>query len=296
MTQSGTVEVRPGSTVWWEGALWRIEAVHPHDVVLRRDTDVARVPFRSLIDGLRTLDPAASDCPGDPLGSIALSSLSHSARASVEESARVITNLLEGDGPWGPRMDATARELGVDVRTVRRRVAAFRERGVAGLVDSTATQRRTPRVDPRWDAVCLDVLKEYTNKSTPTQGAVIDEVSRRVVAQHGRDVALPHRATAYRRLKELEKGRYTFGSAKARRSVAARADGAPRLPLIRPGNRRLGVHHCRTDDRRLRRAQDHHAAPTRVTVRPVTRQCSSCSPIAPLASRAISAAVSSSGA
>ncbi|SFK12526.1 helix-turn-helix domain-containing protein [Cellulomonas sp. KH9] len=236
MRQNGTVEVRPGSTVWWEGALWRVEAVHPHDVVLRLDTNVARVPFGNLIDGLRILDPGASEYGGDPLGSIALSSLSQSARASVEETARVITHLLEGDGPWGPRMDDAARELGVDVRTVRRRVAAFRERGVAGLVNATATQRRTPRVDPRWDAVCLDVLKQYTNKSTPTQGAVIDEVSRRVVAQHGRDVALPHRATAYRRLKELEKGRYTFGSAKARRSVAARPDGVlGRLRADRPG-------------------------------------------------------------
>jgi hypothetical protein len=120
MTQSGTVEVHPRSTVWWEGALWRIEAVHPPDVVLRLDTDVARVPFGNLIEGLRILDPAALACPGDPLGSIALSSLSHAARASVEESARVLTHLLEGDGPLGPRMDAAAQELGVDVAGITR--------------------------------------------------------------------------------------------------------------------------------------------------------------------------------
>lgn len=54
---------------------------------------------------------------------------------------------------------------------------------------------------------------------------------------HGTDVVLcPSRATAHRRLTELAKGRHAFGSAKARRSVAARPQGVyGRLRAERPG-------------------------------------------------------------
>lgn len=236
MSSSGTVQIRPGATVWWQGAMWRVDAVHAYDVTLRRDAEVARVDPAALIDGLRSLDPTPDDGGPNSLGSIALASLTPAARTSVEQSAAAISRLLEGEGPWGERMATTARELGVDVRTLRRRVAAFRGRGIDGLVDSNATRRRTPRVDPRWDAACLGLLKEYTDRSTPSQGAVIDEVTRRVIAQYGDTVDIPHRATSYRRLKDLEKGRYTFGSAKARRSVADRPERVlGRLRADRPG-------------------------------------------------------------
>ncbi|MDM7829869.1 helix-turn-helix domain-containing protein [Cellulomonas edaphi] len=130
----------------------------------------------------------------------------------------------------------TANRLGISVRTLQRRVAAFQARGIDGLVDNRVVERRAARVDPRWDDACLAVLKSYTNASTPTRLAVIDEVNRQVVALHGDSVELPHQATAYRRLSALEKGRYTFGSAKARRSVAARPEGVlGRLRADRPG-------------------------------------------------------------
>lgn len=236
MTVTGTVEIRPGATVWWHGATWRVDAVHAYDVTLRRDAEIARVEMAALIDGLRGLDLEPDSARESTLGSVALTSLSPSARTALEESAAVIRRLLDGDGPWGERMAAGAHELGVDVRTMRRRVAAFRSRGIDGLIDSNATRRRAARVDPRWDAVCIALLKEYTNRSTPTQGAVIDEVERRVVSQFGDTVEVPHRATAYRRLKVLEKGRYAFGSAKARRSVAERPEGVlGRLRADRPG-------------------------------------------------------------
>ena len=80
-------------------------------------------------------------------------------------------------------------------------------------------------MDARWDET-LEVLRRFTAASTPTQGALITAVERDLVARYGPcEVPLPHRATAYRRMKELSKGRHAFGSAKQRRSVAtARRD------------------------------------------------------------------------
>ncbi len=130
----------------------------------------------------------------------------------------------------------TAKRLGISVRTLQRRIAAFQARGIDGLVDNRVGERRAARVDRRWDEACLAILKSYTSASTPTRLAVIDEVNRQVVAMHGDSVDLPHQATAYRRLSALEKGRYTFGSAKARRSVAGRPEGVlGRLRADRPG-------------------------------------------------------------
>ena len=46
----------------------------------------------------------------------------------------------------------------------------------------------------------------------------------------------PSRTVAYRRVKDLDQGRYAFGSAKNRRSVAERPTGVfGRLHAVRPG-------------------------------------------------------------
>lgn len=119
---------------------------------------------------------------------------------------------------------------------MRRRVAAYQRAGIAGLVDGRLAGSRSVNVDPRWDRTLLSVLKSYTNASTPSMLAVIDETNRQVVAAYGTDVALPARASAYRRVAALSKGRHTFGSAKSRRSVAKRPQGVlGRLRADRPG-------------------------------------------------------------
>ncbi len=61
--------------------------------------------------------------------------------------------------------------------------------------------------------------------------------TRQVTSEHGPGVVpVPARTTAYRRLKQLAKGRHAFGSGKARRSVANRPDGPyGRLRATRPG-------------------------------------------------------------
>lgn len=54
--------------------------------------------------------------------------------------------------------------------------------------------------------------------------------------EHHPGAPVPSQAVAYRRLRELDKGRYTFGAAKPRRSVAERPEGVlGRLRADRPG-------------------------------------------------------------
>lgn len=238
MNQAAIVEIAPGRRVWWSGAVWQVEAVGAHDVVLRRDLEVVRVATRDLVGGVQPIDEEPSTAVENPaaLGSVLLTQLPSATRAQVEAEAHTIARSLARDGSWGERVRWAAAELGMSERTTRRRIDAYRRGGIDGLVDGRATPSRSTTVDPRWDATLLTVLKRYTDASTPSMLAVIDETNRQVVASHGTDVELPARTTAYRRVEALGKGRHTFGSAKARRSVASRpARALGRLRADRPG-------------------------------------------------------------
>ena len=65
------------------------------------------------------------------------------------------------------------------------------------------------------------VLSSFVNESNPTKQSVINRANREFARQVP-DGKVPSTAVAYRRLEELDKGRYTFGVAKQRRSVAKR--------------------------------------------------------------------------
>ena len=87
----------------------------------------------------------------------------------------------------------------------------------------------------RWDGVCLQVLASYTNQSNPTKQVVIRRTNEEFLRQVP-DGKVPSVSVAYRRLEELDHGRYTFGAAKQRRSVASRPTGVlGRLRADRPG-------------------------------------------------------------
>lgn len=238
MSAAATVEVTPGARIWWSGAIWHVDAVGAHDIVLRHDGEIARVAPREVIGNVMPVDgwlPSAVDAPSR-LGSVMLSQLPRAVRAQVEAEASAIARSLARDGSAGERVRWAAAELGMSERTMRRRVEAFRRAGIDGLVDRRAAPGRPSKVDARWDATLMTVLKSYTDASTPSILAVIDETNRQVVASHGADVDLPARTTAYRRVEALSKGRHTFGSAKARRSVAKRPPRAlGRLRADRPG-------------------------------------------------------------
>lgn len=238
MSQGETVNVSPGSPLWWRGAVWQVEAVGAHDVVMRRNHEVLRVAARELIGVVQTVGQEAATAVESPasLGSVLLTQLPSATRAQLEAEACVIARSLTRDGSWGQRIRWAAAELGMSERTMRRRIEAYRRGGIDGLLDGRKTPDLVSKVDARWDATLLAVLKSYTDASTPSILAVIDETNRQVVAAHGTGVELPSRPTAYRRVEALSKGRHAFGSAKARRSVADRpARALGRLRADRPG-------------------------------------------------------------
>ncbi|WP_253842855.1 helix-turn-helix domain-containing protein [Mycobacterium colombiense] len=141
------------------------------------------------------------------------------------------------DLPLGERYRAKADELGVDHRTVRRWVRAYQEHGEAGLA---ALSRRKPegRTDKRWLDVAEDVMAENADMSRPNKKSVMHQARARLAAQYGQGVVpVPSRATAYRRLNQIDRVVPTFhGSRERNRDVASRPDREYwKLTPTRPG-------------------------------------------------------------
>jgi transposase InsO family protein len=161
----------------------------------------------------------------------------------VDESRLELDRLLLAD--FDPDVEWLATQpmwlSGADGAKTRRHVPDLltRLRGGGYLVTDVkpAEFAARPEVDSRWDAACIRVLDELTLDSTPTMNAVIARVARELDAAFGADVVpLPAKTTAYSRLNQLAKGRYSFGSAKGRRSVVERPRGVfGRLRPMRPG-------------------------------------------------------------
>ena len=139
--------------------------------------------------------------------------------------------------PPGERYVSKARELGVAKRTVQRWVRAYRQHGEAGLV---ALSRGKPqgRTDDRWVQLAEDVMAENAAMSRPNKKSVIQQTRARLAGQYGPDVVpAPSRATAYRRLNQLDHLVPTFRGSRARnRDVASRPDREYwKLTPARPG-------------------------------------------------------------
>jgi putative transposase len=237
---TSTVELRIGSRVWVDGTAWVVIELERCSVRLSDGSAVRSLAISELMARVRVMDGRADDEPTD-LGPIpvVLGSLTARDLARLEERARHVRELLadQDTRSLAARYQCKATELSVSVRTLERWVARYRFAGVAGLADSRVLRRYSSGVDPRWDAACLRVLDNLTQDSTPTMNAVISRVARELTAEFGVDVVpVPSKTTAYERLTELTKGRYSFGSAKARRSVAERPKGVfGRLRATRPG-------------------------------------------------------------
>jgi hypothetical protein len=89
--------------------------------------------------------------------------------------------------------------------------------------------RRTPphgRADPRVVEAVRQAIGEATDASTRTASYVFWRAGQILEAEHGAGtVALPSRASLYRLFSSLSAGRHVTGSARTRRSLAARPDG-----------------------------------------------------------------------
>lgn len=224
-----------------DGNVWTVHQFVDGDVVLMSGDQWTRVSTAHLAGHAQLLGTEKPDPhpDSDPIP-VVLSSLPKAALRELEVRAAHMRELSE---PVASAREATERiaakaaELGVSEKTVRRWKTAYDAMGVVGLVDARLRQERRSAVDPLWDQACLAELRHYTERSTPTKGAIIAAVARRVEAEHGPAVVpIPSRATAYRRIDQLAKGKYAFGGAKARRSVDNRPP-APfgRLHATRPG-------------------------------------------------------------
>jgi putative transposase len=232
------VKLAIGAQFWMDGTAWTVQEFAGGAVILVAGRHVKRVSVARLAADVQPLGVEGSCEEQLPVAAV-LSGLSPDVMLEVETRAGHIRELASAATPAdrSSLFRAKSVELGVSVMTLRRWLTAYESAGVAGLVDARLRKSVRREVHPLWDEACLTELRQYTSRSTPTKGAIIAATALRVETEHGSDaVPIPSQATAYRRLDELAKGKYAFGSGKARRSVANRPSGPyGRLRATRPG-------------------------------------------------------------
>ena len=239
---SSSFEVRVGNRVWLDGQGWDICELTGESVRLRGADTVRTVSLSMLAEVV--IDPPLSaegavgasawEIPG-----VLLAGLTQSQEKQLSTKLAALRRVLEpdpdDDRPIVQRYEDEAARLGVSRRTLQRLGSKLLEVGPSGLVDGRLMAEDRRSVDPRWDQACGDVLNAAVNASNPTRQWVISRANQAYLTAVP-DGRVPSPAAAYRRVAELDKGRYTFGPAKQRRSVAKRPTGVlGRLRADRPG-------------------------------------------------------------
>lgn len=236
--------VRLWDVIEFEAASWQ--------VVLADGTELA---LRSLATGtvrrVSVVDLLSSDSflPQDNSELLSLSDVGIFDALDVQQQARVrflqyhVTEVLNGvplelsderppkpeyetSRPFLARVDAKVAELctagtAISKRTLWRYISGYRRRGLAGLVDGRSVRTASPlhSVDARVIGLLDAALADQRDRSTGTKSRVIAQVQWEAERQ---SLPVPSRATMYRAVKHLERGRHTFGDATARRSMANR--------------------------------------------------------------------------
>lgn len=233
-----SLDVSVGVRLWWDGAAWTVMELDGATVMLRCGDRFKKVHAPSLVGLAHPLDEEVAQVdPGAELDAVALSSLTAAARRKIDGEAAVFDELVlaPSDVPLEQRYQLAGARLKISARTARRRAARYAEHGLAGLVDARLLQSPRRSVAAQWDAACLEVLDFFKDRSNPTMKSVLAKTNAFYLEQHP-GAPVPSQAVAYRRLRDLDKGRYTFGAAKQRRSVAERPQGVlGRLRADRPG-------------------------------------------------------------
>jgi hypothetical protein len=124
--------------------------------------------------------------------------------------------------------ELTAAGRPVTASSVKERRQRYEAGGLAAMTDRRAARRTPPhgRADPRVVEAMRQAIGEATDASTRTASYVFWRAGRILEAGHGAGtVALPSRASLYRLFSSLSAGRHVTGSARTRRSLAARPDG-----------------------------------------------------------------------
>lgn len=235
--RDGSLNVSVGARLWYLGSAWTVVELDGALVTMRSGDHFKKVHGSSLAGSATSLDNGSDRGDSGELEAVALSALNPRKRSEVERQAQVFDELVMAPSMLSAndRYQAAADELGVSLRTAYRRGQRYAEKGLAGLVDSRQLRPSRPTVDPEWDAICVKVLEEYRDQSNPTMKTVLNKANA-LFSSHCPGKNAPSRSVGYRRIRELDKGRYTFGAAKQRRSVAERPQGRMgRLIADRPG-------------------------------------------------------------
>ena len=124
-------------------------------------------------------------------------------------------------------------------RHLQRLRQAYRNDGLIGLADKRALRSQTPGAgtDPRVIAAIEEMLAEPRGRSTVARSAMLTQLQRKLDDTYGvGEVPMPSRATYYRLMSSMDRGRRNFVSEASRRTSVNR----PRRPFtpvtaIRPG-------------------------------------------------------------
>ncbi len=124
--------------------------------------------------------------------------------------------------------ELTAAGHPVTASAIAKRRRRYQEQGLAGMVDYRARRRMPPhgRADAAVVAALRQAIGEAADDSTRTASFVFRRTSQ-ILSEEGEEQAgkLPSERTLYRLFGRLEAGRHTTGSARTRRSLAARPEG-----------------------------------------------------------------------
>ena len=230
------MKVAAGEEIRWNGETFRVLVVRPLAVELRgSDGDTIEVD-------LDEVQRHAEQAQGPVLPGAKLSLLEDELHSDLRQWVEAIER-IEG-AARGQRDDVIEQEVAslsrglgksVSVRTVERKLSAYRRDGVAGLADGRKGASR-PSVDTRVVEAINVVLARQSRASTRSKSVALDEIAHYVRKEFGDEVELPSRATLYRVLESEEVGRHSFGSAKTRESLSMQPDRAFGFrSALRPG-------------------------------------------------------------
>jgi hypothetical protein len=136
--------------------------------------------------------------------------------------------------------ELTAAGRRVTASAIAKRRRRYQAQGLVGMVDHRAGRRMPPhgRANAAVVAAMRQAISEAADEPTRT-AAFVFRRTRQILAGAGGDAAvrLPSERTLYRLFGRLEAGRHTTGSARTRRSLAARPEGPfGQVPAAAPGD------------------------------------------------------------
>ena len=253
-------KLKVGARVLYDGNVWSVEGLDGCSVRIRETNgQLALVATRELCGApdFQVLDQGTKDIRWS---TAEFDNLPQNVKSEVLEFAAHLNEALTGFRSGSPdvaeseepregydpcwtgiteRLERKRKELGISRSSIHEKVRRYRAQGVLGLVDRRRTKPRSliARQDSRVIEAMLAVLNDLTEKSNASCTRIFIYTELYLTRKYGPDVvSLPSESTMRRVLKELTKGRGTFGPAKGRRSIANRPETPfGRLKASRPG-------------------------------------------------------------